>query len=262
MASRLPALSLLPWIIACVAAGCGDGRQPFLAEGAGTVLVSAAASLSEALREVADGFERQDAARVVLNFGSSGILAQQIASGARVDLFLSADEAQMDRVAAAGRIKPGTRVDLLSNQLVVMAAPGVGPLASPRDLLGDTIRRVAIGDPATVPAGLYARRYLEAEGVWDALQSRILPAASVRATLAAVDAGDAEAALVYRTDVAVATRARLAFAVPLDRGPRIVYPAAVVAGGNEEAAARLLAHLSSSGARAIFARHGFIPLPA
>jgi molybdate transport system substrate-binding protein len=262
MASRISALPLLPWIVVCLAAGCGDERRPPLAEGAGTVFVSAAASLSEALREVTDGFERQDAARVVLNFGSSGILAQQIASGARVDLFLSADEAQMDRVAAAGRIEPGTRVDLLSNQLVVMAAPGVGPLTSSRDLLGDTIRRVAIGDPATVPAGLYARRYLEAEGVWASLEARVLPAASVRAALAAVDAGDAEAAIVYRTDVVVAKQARLAFAVPLDRGPRIVYPAAVVAGGNEAAAARLLTHLSSSAARAIFARHGFIPLPA
>ncbi len=224
-----------------------------------TLVVSAAASLTEALQQLAAVYEQRTGEAVVLNLAASNTLARQIRAGAPVDVFISADEAQMDAVAAA--VVPGSRVELLSNQLVV-AVPDdrVGRLASIRDLMAPPIRRIAIGDPAAVPAGVYARAYLEHVGLWDAISPRIVPMGSVRMALAAVETGVADAAIVYRTDIVTARRARQAFAVPLDEGPRIVYPAAAIRGGNAAGAKRWLDFLRSPDAAAVFERMGFMPL--
>ena len=220
-------------------------------------LVSAASSLTDVLQRLAVLYGQRSSDRLVLNLAASNTLARQIGAGARVDLFISADEAQMDAVAAD--VVAGTRVDLLSNQLAI-AVPDDRParLASVRDLLGSGIRRIAIGDPAAVPAGVYARSYLQKAGLWDALQPKVVPAGSVRLALAAVENGAADAALVYVTDVATAARARLAFTVPAADGPSIIYPAAVLrTGRNPEGARRLLAFLRGDQASAIFRRAGF-----
>ena len=225
------------------------------------VLVSAAASLTDVLQQAAAAYEEAHPERLVLNFGASNTLARQIAAGARVDVFISADAAQMDAVTA--EIVAGTRVDLLSNQLAI-AVPDdrIRRLTSARDLLDPSIRRIAIGDPAAVPAGVYARSYLEKIGIWQRLSAKVVPSGSVRLALAAVENGAADAAVVYRTDVAVARRARTAFIVPASEGPRIVYPAAAMRGGSNEAGARrLLAFLQGGDAAAIFERAGFVPLP-
>ena len=136
----------------------------------------------------------------------------------------------MDVVARAGLIADGTRIDLLTNQLAVIV-PDDRPrtLSGIRDLLDPSIKRIALGDPAAVPAGVYAKQYLEKEGIWGDLESRVVPTGSVRAALAAVETGAADAAIVYRTDALVAKRAKVAWLVPVDRGPRIIYPAAVIA---------------------------------
>lgn len=224
------------------------------------VVVSAAASLTEALQQLAALYEQRTGEQVVLNLGASNTLARQIRSGARVDVFISADEAQMD--AVAGSVVPGTRVDLLSNQLAI-AVPDDRParFLSVEDLLAPAYRRVAIGDPAAVPAGVYAKAYLERAGLWSSIAPRIVPAGSVRLALAAVENGAADAAIVYRTDIATARRARQAFVLPVDQGPRIVYPAAALQGGSNPAGAkRWLDFLRSPDARAVFDRLGFIPL--
>ena len=224
------------------------------------VLVSAAASLAEVMETLSRDYEKRTGVRVSVNSGASNTLARQIANGAAVDLFISADEAQMDTVR--GDIVTGTRVDLLSNQLAI-AVPADRPrtLRSVRDLMDPAIKRIAVGDPAAVPAGIYARTYLEQLGVWGALSKKLVPSASVRLALAAVEHGAADAAIVYRTDVASARRATLALTVPVAEGPRIVYPAAVIgAGRNREAAVRLLAWLRGGEAAAIFSAAGFIPL--
>jgi molybdate transport system substrate-binding protein len=205
-------------------------------------------------------YETRTGVRVAVNTGASNTLARQIASGAAVDIFISADEAQMD--AVRGDVVTGTRVDLLSNQLAI-AVPADRPrkLRSARDLTDPAIKRIAIGDPAAVPAGIYARTWLEQLGLWGALSKKVLPSASVRLALAAVENGVADAAIVYRTDMASARRASLALAVPVAEGPRIVYPAAVIsAGRHREAAVRLLAWLRGAEAAAIFRAAGFIPL--
>jgi molybdate transport system substrate-binding protein len=225
------------------------------------VLVSAAVSLTEVLQQVAKAYEAAAGERVVLNFGASNTLARQIGSGARVDVFISADEAQMDVVASD--IVPGTRVDLLSNQLaIVVPDDRAATVRSARDLTAAGIRRIAIGDPAAVPAGVYARSYLEGAGLWSVLQPKLVPAGSVRLALAAVENGAADAAIVYRTDIATARRVRAAFVVPLADGPRIVYPAAAIrTGANQAGARRLLAFLRSAESAVAFRRAGFIPLP-
>jgi molybdate transport system substrate-binding protein len=224
------------------------------------VTVSAATSLTDILQQLAKLYELRSGERLVLNFGSSNTLARQITAGARVDVFISADPVQMDVVA--GQIVPDSRKDLLSNQLAI-AVPDDRPqrFASTRDLTNPRIRRIAIGDPAAVPAGVYAKAYLQRHGLWDALAAKMVPSGSVRAALAAVENGAADAAIVYRTDIATAKRAREAFVVPLDEGPRIVYPAAALRGGpNPTGALRFLAFLESPEATALFKRAGFVPL--
>lgn len=221
------------------------------------VLVSAAASLAEVMDNVGRVYEMRTGVRVAVNTGASNTLARQILAGAAADLFISADESQMDAVRS--EVVPGSRVTLLSNQLAI-AVPADRPrrLKSARELAHSSFRRIAIGDPAAVPAGVYAKAYLQKLGVWEALSARIVPSASVRAALAAVENGAADAAIVYRTDLAGARRASLALAIPIADGPRIVYPAAVIRGGrNRDAATRLLAWLQGAEASRIFNAAGF-----
>ena len=231
-------------------AGMADGRS--------TVVVSAAASLTDVLQQLAAAYERQSHERVILNLGASNTLARQIAAGARVDLFVSADQAQMDAVGAY--IDASSRVALLSNQLAI-AVPDDRPrrFSSARDLADRAVRRVALGDPAAVPAGVYAKAYLEKLGIWAEIARKVVPSGSVRLALAAVENGAADAAIVYKTDIATARRAREAFVVPAAEGPRIVYPAAVVRGGhNAGGGGRFLQFLQSAEAARVFERAGYL----
>ena len=227
-----------------------------------TITVSAAVSLTDALTAIAQEYGREGRGAVRFNFAASNTLARQIVNGAPADVFVSADEAQMEVVAAAGLVKDGTRADLVSNQLAVVV-PSDRPrtFKSVREIADPAFKRIAIGDPAAVPAGVYARQYLEKEGLWEQVAPRVVPAGSVRAALAAVESGAADAAVVYRTDARVALRATVAWVVPADRGPRIRYPAAVVrTSANQGAAQRFLDYLRGQVARREFARFGFTPV--
>jgi molybdate transport system substrate-binding protein len=221
------------------------------------VLVSAAASLAGVMEKISLDYEKRTGIRVVVNTGASNTLARQITAGAAVDLFISADEAQMDVVR--GEVVANTRVALLSNQLAV-AVPADRPrtLRSARELTDPAFRRIALGDPAAVPAGVYAKAYFEKLGIWAVISAKAVPSASVRVALAAVENGAADAAIVYRTDVMTARGAVLALAIPVADGPRIVYPAAVIRSGrNREAASRFLAWLRQAEAVQIFEAAGF-----
>jgi molybdate transport system substrate-binding protein len=222
------------------------------------ITVSAAISLTESMTAVAQAYARTGAT-VRFNFAASNVLARQIVNGAPVDVFISADEAQMDVVAAAGLVKDGSRADLLRNQLAV-AVPNdrQRTFKSIRELAEPSFKRIAIGDPAAVPAGVYAKQYLEKEGLWDALQARLVPTGSVRAALAAVESGAADAAVVYRTDVRVALKATVAWIVPADRGPRLIYPSAIVkTTASADESKRFLDFLRGDAAARIFERFGF-----
>ena len=230
-----------------------------LAAALSTVRVFAAASLTDSLGEIIDLFEAShEGVRVVPQFGASNDLARQILAGAPAHLFFSADERQMDRAMAGGSIEEGSRRDLLSNHLVIVEARASGePIRSPRDL--ERGGRIALADPEAVPAGVYARQYLEKLGLWDRVRSRVVPTLDVRAALAAVASGNVDAGFVYRTDAILEPRVRVAFEVPRDEGPRIVYPLALVRGGSEEARA-LFRFLVSPEAAAVFERYGFVVL--
>lgn len=238
--------------------GAAGAGRPASGTGPPEILVAAAVSLTEAISEVARRFEeREPGTRVTLNLAASNVLARQAAAGARIDVFVSADQAQMDVVRRAGLVVRS--VDLLGNELVVVVpSDSAVRVESPRDLQRSEIARIAVGDPAAVPAGVYARAYFERAGLWASLQPKLVPSASVRAALAAVESGNVDAAIVYRTDAGAARRARVAYRVSGPDAPRIVYPAALLS--SADGAVRFFAFLQSAAAAAIFERHGFTPL--
>jgi molybdate transport system substrate-binding protein len=226
------------------------------------ITVSAAVSLSDVLTAVADEYGRRALGSIRFNFAASNVLARQIADGAPVDVFISADDAQMDVVAAAKLIRAGSRVPLLRNQLAVVV-PNDRPrtFRSIRDLADPAFKRIAIGDPAAVPAGVYAKQYLEAQGLWQAIEPRLVPAGSVRAALTAVESGAADAAIVYRTDARIALRATVAWVVSAADGPRIIYPGAIIStSAHPQEAQKFLDFMRSDTATRIFERFGFTPI--
>lgn len=220
------------------------------------VTVFAAASLTDVLREAARGFESSTPHRVSFNFGGSNDLARQIKAGAPAELFFSADKAQMDGVARDGRVGLGDRIDVLSNALVVVVpAASNARVGRAADL--QQFGKIALANPQAVPAGIYARTYLQAEGAWDAVKDKVVPTLDVRAALAAVESEHAGAAIVYRTDAALSKRVKVALEVPRERGPRIVYPLALLT-GSKPAAALLRDYLVSDAARSLYEKHGFV----
>lgn len=229
----------------------------------GEITVFAAASLSDALRELAAAHEKATGDTVRLNLGASSILARQIEEGAPADLFFSADEAKMDDLARAGLIAPATRRSLLSNSLVIVVAADSGlQLRSAEDLTLPAVRRLAIAEPETVPAGIYARAYLRQKGLWEKVAGKVIPTENVRAALAAVESGNVDAGIVYRTDALISRKVRIAWEVPRGEGVHISYPVAVVkGGGNPAGARRFLALLASPAGQSVFAKYGFITEP-
>ena len=224
------------------------------------VLVSAAISLTDALLEIEREYRRMGGQPVRFNFAGSNVLARQIVNGAPADVFISADVLQMQYAENAGAIVPGSSFWLLSNTLAVVTRQGRAPITSGRDLTLPAVKRIAIGDPAAVPAGIYARQYLQRAGLWDAVQSKLLPLPNVRAALAAVENGSADAAIVYHSDAVMSRRSVLAFLVPRNEAPAIVYPAAIVASTKNRAAAeKFLAFLRGPDARRIFEHYKFGP---
>ena len=220
------------------------------------VTVYAAASLTDVLKEAAGAFEKATGHKVTFNLGGSNDLARQIRAGAPAEVFFSADKAQMDLVGRDGRLGLGDRIDVLSNALaVVVPAGSSAKVASPADL--KQFARIAIANPEAVPAGIYARNYLAAEGVWEAVKDKVVPTLDVRAALAAVASQHADAALVYRTDAAASKRVQVALEVPRAKGPAIVDPLGLLTGA-QPAAAQFRDFLVSDPARALYERHGFV----
>jgi molybdate transport system substrate-binding protein len=223
------------------------------------VTVCAAISLSDALEAIAREYAAAGGGPVRFNFAGSNTLAQQLVHGAPADLFISADVEQMNAAIRGNAIDASTRINLLANRLAIVTRRGTAPIRDGGDLVQPAIRRIAIGDPVAVPAGVYARRYLESLGVWEAVQGRVVPVANVRAALATVMNGSVDAAIVYESD-ALGTDVQ---AVIVDgRGaPNITYPAAIVKRSqNREAAQRFLAFLRGPEASRVFARYKFAPL--
>ena len=243
------------WVVALAACNRQASPAP-----AGPLRVSAAVSLTDVLAEIAKRWEAAGNPHVELNFAASNVLARQILEGAPADVFISADEAQMDRVISGGSADTADRVTLLTNQLVVVVPTGRALPGLPPDSLADTaVKRVAIGDPQGVPAGVYAKTWLERVGLWRRIEPKIVPSASVRAALVAVEAANADAGIVYRTDAAANSKVTVAYEVPLGDAPPILYPGAVLKhAAHPEAARKFVAFLQSAASRETFAARGFL----
>ena len=222
--------------------------------------VFAAASLADALKEIAPQYEKATGDKLVLNLGASSTLARQIQEGAPADLFLSADEEKMNGLEKRKLLVPGTRRSVLSNTLVVVVPVDSSlKIAGPADLVG--IRALALAEPQTVPAGIYAKEYLKAKGLWSKVIDRVVPTENVRAALAAVESGNVDAGIVYKTDAGISKKVKVVYEAPKAESPKISYPFAVLAAsGRKEAARKLLDYLQSPPALAVFRKYGFLIL--
>jgi molybdate transport system substrate-binding protein len=188
------------------------------------------------------------------------MLARQIEEGAPADIFFSADETQMDRLAEKSLIDPATRHDRLGNTLVVvLPADSTLEIHSANDLTQNDVKQIALADPKAVPAGVYAKAWLKKLLLWDAVAPKVVPTENVRAALAAVASGNVEAGIVYKTDAAISKHVKVVYEVPRADGPDIRYPVAMVKGTQQPDAARLfLKYLDSGEATDVFKKFGFV----
>lgn len=226
---------------------------------AAELTVSAASSLGGAFRDIARSYETlYPDTPVLLNVGGSGALLQQMARGAPVDVLATADQDTLDQAQRQGLIDPGSRRDFAGNELVMIVPAAAPPLSRLEEVAGPDVRRIALGNPASVPVGRYAMRALEAAGLWPALRERMIHTQNVRQSLDYVARGEVDAGFVYATDArAMAERVRVAFVVTLETPIR--YPVARLLGSpRAEAAQRFIDHLLSPAGQAILARHGFL----
>jgi len=248
-------MSVLALAAVALVPGCAGSRT----SSAVALTVSAAASAQNALNELAPAYQhsRPDL-KIIFNFGGSGILEQQIDSGAPVDVFLSASPKPMDMLADKGLLAPGTRRDLLQNQVVLIAPQGSTAPNSFQELAGSQVKLIALGDPGSVPAGDYGRQVLESLQVWPAVQSKLVLAQDVLQVLSYVVSGNADAGIVYATDAGESGKVRVAATAPPGSHKPVVYPVAVIKTSRNIAAARaFIGFLSGTEARAVFLRHGF-----
>jgi molybdate transport system substrate-binding protein len=228
----------------------------------GELLVSAAISLKNAFEEIGAIYEKQTGVRVRFNLGSSGLLQKQIEAGAPADIFASAGEKQMDELQAKGLIEISTRHAFARNDLVLVVVPEAEKLGihSFKDLVRPEIRKIAIGNPKTVPAGEYAQEALKNLKLWDALQSHFVFAENVRQVLDYVARGEVDAGIVYASDISFAKdRIILATSAPKGSHRPILYPIAVIKGtGQADNARRFIDFTLSKAGQSILAKYGFL----
>jgi molybdate transport system substrate-binding protein len=248
------------WLLACTwpvgvqaAAGAADQDRS-------SITVFAAASLTNVLQELGDGFTKDSSIAVRFSFAASSALARQIENGSRADVFFSADQEWMEYLQARNLIQPATRHDVLGNQLVLIAPASskltlkIGPHFALAATLGKG--RLATGDPDSVPVGRYAQQALAKLGVWDEVSARLVRADSVRSALAFVERGEATLGIVYTTDALIDKNVRVVDAFPPDSHLPIIYPAALTTGAKPDAA-RFMAYIRGPAGSVAFPRYGF-----
>ena len=243
----------MKWICLCLGFLAAPSVQ------AQDLTIFAAASLKEPLDALL-----QDHPGTVVSYGGSGTLAQQVIAGAPADLVFLAHPDWMQAMDDAGVLIPGTRIDLLGNEIVLVAPAGTPEVALTPAALRQALGadgRLAIGLTTSVPAGIYGREALEHLGLWDAVRDHLAEVDNVRAALALTARGEAPLALVYRTDARIEPAVGIVATLPADSHAPILYQAALVEGG-DPAAADLLALLAAPEGQAVFAAAGFVPLAA
>lgn len=262
MVQRL-SLGFRLWLSVCTLVLVGSSVGCSLGSDREEVLVFAATSLTDALEEARREYARQEDVdvKVSVSYGGSQTLAQQIAQGAPADLFISAGEFPVRFLVDRGLVDgPGTAI--VSNTLVAATRSGGVQLASLDQLNTDVVQRIGIATPDLAPAGAYAKETLSNLGLWAELQPKLVMGADVRVTLAYLEAGNIDVALVYRTDARTSSDVVVLDIVPPETYSPVVYPAIIVKGSERtREAGAFLAFLRTEAASAIFSRHGFGPPP-
>jgi len=253
------------WLALLVAAGLASavGTGPAVAQGK-DIVVFAAASLKNALDDIAGQWQRETGKKVVISYAASNTLIKQIEQGAPADIFISADLDWMDYGQQKNLIKPDSRFNLLGNRLVLIAPKdsSVSANIQPGFDLATLLKggRLAMGNVDAVPAGKYGNAALEKLGVWDNVKNKIAQAESVRAALLFVSRGEAPLGIVYQTDAAADPSVKIVGTFPENTHPPIIYPVALTKESTNPDAQTFLNYLRSPAARAAFERQGFTVL--
>ena len=234
---------------ACLFIGC-SGEE---------LVIFGAMSLTDALTEISERFGEMRNVKVYCNFAGSSTLQRQIEKGAPADVFVSASPQQMEVLQQMGLIDEGSRRAILNNRLVLVAPVNSSLSITDVGLLAqDSIRRIAIGEPHSVPAGIYGREALTHLGVWTVVQPKLIPSADVRSTLAYVESGEVDLGIVYQTDAAMSKKVRIIYPFPDSSHSPIVYPAALLRNtGHKVLAQAFLEYLQTAEVAAIFEKYGF-----
>ncbi len=232
--------------------------------GAQTVTIFAAASLKNALDAVSTAFKARTGIDLKISYAGSMALAKQIESGAPAEVFVSADEASMDYLTAKNLIQPGTRSDLIGNTLVVVAPKSakLEKLPFTKEAFSAAIGsgKITTGDPASVPVGKYAKAALEKLDLWATIETHFAFTDNVRAALMFVARDEASLGIVYRSDAQSEPKVKTVATFPAESHPPIVYPIALTATAQGEAAKKLIAFLKTKAAKDLFVQQGFSPL--
>ncbi|MCC5650186.1 molybdate ABC transporter substrate-binding protein [Nostoc sp. XA013] len=225
-----------------------------------TLLVSAAASLKDALEEIKPLYQQsKSGTKINYNFGASGALQQQIEQGAPADIFISAAKKQVDALEEKGLLLPGSRTNLANNSLVLIVAQDVVGISSFYNLTDSKIKKIAIGEPRSVPAGQYGEQVLKNLKLYDQVKSKLVFANNVRQVLAAVESGNAQAGIVYATDAKISNKVKVVITAEKKFHSPIIYPVAVIKGSkNIPAAKEFVQFLSGSQAKTVLRKYGFI----
>jgi molybdate transport system substrate-binding protein len=234
---------------ACLFVGC-SGEE---------LVIFGAMSLTDALTEISQRFGAVRNLKVYCNFAGSSTLQRQIEKGAPADVFISASPKQIDALQQKGLIYEDSRRAILNNRLVLVAPVNSSLSMTDVGLLAqDSVRRIAIGEPNSVPAGIYGKEALTHLGVWTAVQSKLVPGADVRSTLAYVESGEVDVGIVYQTDAGLSKKVKSIYQFPNSSHSPIVYPAAVLRNTAHKALAQaFLDYLQTAEVAAIFEKYGF-----
>ena len=234
------------------------------AQAAEKITVFAAASLTNALQDIATQYQTDKKVEVVSSFASSSTLAKQLEQGAPADLFISADQQWMDYAVSIQLMVDNTRYTLLGNQLVLVAATDsklnkieINKQTPWLTLLNGSL--LAVGDPAHVPAGIYAKEALQNLGAWSALEAKLAPSSDVRSALALVERQESPLGIVYGSDAIASKKVKVVGVFPESSHKPVEYPMAIVKGHENPAVSAFFAYLKTPAAGAIFKQYGFTP---
>lgn len=256
---------LLSVLMVVAVAGCGGSKDESADSSASKepveLHVSAAASLTDVMKEIAANYEKEHPnVKIVYNFGSSGALQQAIENGGGADLFFSAAQKQMDALDKAGLLADGTRKDLLVNQVVLIVPKEGGKDIKDFQQLAtdDSIAKIALGEPKGVPVGQYSEEVFTKLGILDQVKAKAVYGSDVRQVLSWVETGDADAGVVYATDAAVSDKVKVVATAPEDTHKPIVYPAAILKDTKQmDTAKDFLAFVQNDQSKALFEKYGF-----